>query len=81
MPFGLTNAPAVFQYLVNDVLQDMLDQFVLYIWKIYSTFLLMSRLIQHVRQVLQPLLDHQLFVKPEKCEFHVPTVSFLGFVI
>jgi len=28
MPFGLTNAPAVFQALMNDVLRDMLDVFV-----------------------------------------------------
>ena len=27
--FGLTNAPAVFQAFVNDVLRDMLNQFVL----------------------------------------------------
>lgn len=29
MPFGLTNAPAVFQCLINDVLRDMLNKFVL----------------------------------------------------
>lgn len=28
MPFGLTNAPAVFQALDNDVLRDMLNDFV-----------------------------------------------------
>lgn len=28
MPFGLTNTPAVFQALGNDVLRDMLNQFV-----------------------------------------------------
>lgn len=28
MPFGLTNAPAVFQALVNDILWDMLNEFV-----------------------------------------------------
>lgn len=28
MPFGLTNAPAVFQSLVNGVLRDMLNRFV-----------------------------------------------------
>ncbi len=28
MPFGLSNAPAVFQALVNDVLRDMVDQFI-----------------------------------------------------
>lgn len=29
MPFGLTNAPAVFQALINNVLRDMINQFVL----------------------------------------------------
>ncbi len=28
MPFGLSNAPVVFQALVNDVLRDMVDQFI-----------------------------------------------------
>ena len=28
MPFGLTNVPTVFQGLVNDVLRDMISQFV-----------------------------------------------------
>ncbi len=28
MPFGLSNSPAVFQALVNDVLRDMVDQFI-----------------------------------------------------
>lgn len=37
--------------------------------------------VQHVRQVLQGLLENQLFVKAEKCEFHKTSVSFLGFII
>jgi transposase InsO family protein len=37
--------------------------------------------VQHVRRVLQRLLENQLFVKAEKCEFHVPEVSFLGFIV
>ncbi len=28
MPFGLSNSPAVFQALVNDVLRDIVDQFI-----------------------------------------------------
>ena len=33
-------------------------------------------------QVLQRLLENQLYVKAEKCEFHRSSVSpFLGFVI
>jgi hypothetical protein len=28
IPFGLTNAPAIFQYLMNDIFQEFLDDFV-----------------------------------------------------
>jgi len=31
--------------------------------------------------VLQRLLENKLYVKAEKCEFHVSTVTFLGYVI
>ncbi|KAF7646418.1 hypothetical protein LDENG_00188160 [Lucifuga dentata] len=75
MPFGLTNAPAVFQALVNDVLRDMINRFV---------FVYLDNLdehVAHVRLVLQRLLENQLYVKAEKCEFHKTTASFLGFII
>lgn len=82
MPFGLTNAPAVFQNLVNDVLRDMLNVFVF----VYLDDILVFSPDEethkdHVRKVLQRLLDNQLYVKAEKCEFHKPSVSFLGFVL
>ena len=82
MPFGLTNAPAVFQNLVNDVLRDMLNVFVF----VYLDDILIfspdeQTHTQHVRLVLQRLLQNQLFVKAEKCEFHKPSISFLGFVL
>lgn len=35
--------------------------------------------VQHVRQVLQRLLYNELFVKAEKCEVHVNSISFLAF--
>eukprot|EP00066_Takifugu_rubripes_P017527 XP_011606793.1 PREDICTED: uncharacterized protein LOC105417071 [Takifugu rubripes] len=82
MPSGLTNAPAVFQALVNDVLRDMLDRFV---FVYLDDILIFSKghkdHVQHVWAVLQRLLDNQLFVKAEKCQFHAPSVSFLGFII
>lgn len=37
--------------------------------------------MQHVRLVLKRLLENKLFVKSEKCEFHVASVSFLGFAV
>lgn len=82
MPFGLTNAPAVFQTLVNDVLRDFIGIFV---FVYLDDILIFSKdpadHVGHVRQVLQRLLENRLFVKLEKCEFHVPSVSFLGYII
>lgn len=82
MPFGLTNAPAVFQALVNDILRDLLN---VCVFVYLDDILIFSKSRQehvvHVRQVLQRLLENRLFVKAEKCEFHVSEVSFLGFVI
>ena len=72
--FGLTNAPAVFQTLVNDVLQDIFVFVYLDDILIFSHFLDYYRL--HVRQVIQRLLKNKLFVKAEKCEFHRNSVSF-----
>lgn len=82
MPFGLTNAPAVFQALINDVLRDMLNRFV---FVYLDDILIFSRTpqehVQHVKLVLQRLLENRLYVKAEKCEFHVSSVSFLGFIV
>lgn len=82
MPFGLANAPAVFQAFVNDVLREFLDTcVVVYIDDIlvYSTNLESHR--KQVRAVLRRLLEHNLYVKGEKCEFERKQVKFLGYVI
>ncbi|KAG1928799.1 hypothetical protein F2P79_023363 [Pimephales promelas] len=82
LPFGLVNAPAVFQALVNDVLRDMLNVFVfVYLDDILIFSPSLQVHVQHVRRVLQRLLENRLFVKAEKCSFHVPSVTFLGSVI
>lgn len=82
MPFGLTNAPAVFQGLINDVLRNMLNHYVfVYLDDILIFSKSLHEHVHHVRSVLQCLLNNNLFVKPEKCEFHVSKVSFLGFIL
>ena len=83
MPFGLCNAPATFQSYINDALHEFLDEFcVAYLDDvlIYTDGSLEDH-INHVRQVLQRLLDNGLYVKLEKCEFHVQETKFLGFII
>ena len=61
MPFGLTNALVVFQSLVNDVLQDMLNRSV---FVYLDDILIFSKSVEehriHVRQVLQRLLENQV---------------------
>ncbi|KAI2664272.1 Transposon Tf2-9 polyprotein [Labeo rohita] len=82
LPFGLANAPSVFQALVNDVLRDMLNIFVfVYLDDILIFSPSVSDHVQHVRRVLQRLLENRLFVKAEKCVFHVKSVTFLGHVV
>ncbi len=82
MPFGLSNSPAVFQALVNDVLRDMVDQFIyVYLDDILIFSSSLQEHVQHVRRVLQRLLENGLFVKAEKCAFHAQSVPFLGYII
>lgn len=67
MPFGLTNAPAVFQALVTDVLCDFLNVFVfVYLDDIFIFSPDEQIHIQHVRKVLQHVLEHQLYDKAKK---------------
>ncbi|KAK3545548.1 hypothetical protein QTP70_008157 [Hemibagrus guttatus] len=82
MHFGLTNAPAVFQSLINEVFQDILGRWVIaYIDDIlvYSTSL--EEHVRHVRAILSRLRQNHNYIKPEKCEFHRTTNTFLGYVI
>ena len=79
MPFGLTNAPATFCNLMNDVLYEFLDSFVVVYLDdivIYSESL--DAHLGHLRQVFSRLREHQLYVKKEKCEFCRQEVMFLG---
>ncbi|KAK3507316.1 hypothetical protein QTP70_013715 [Hemibagrus guttatus] len=82
MPFGLTNAPAVFQALINGVFQDLLGKWVIaYIDDILVYSASLEEHVLHVQEVLSRLQQHHLYVKLEKCEFHRPTMTFLGYVV
>ncbi len=82
MPFGLVNAPATFQRLVNDVLRPFLDiSVVVYLDDILIFLDDLEQHVKHVKEVLERLAAASLYVKLEKCSFHVKTVEFLGYVI
>ncbi|KAL0188441.1 hypothetical protein M9458_015540, partial [Cirrhinus mrigala] len=82
MPYGLSISPSVFQTFMNEVFREFLHRFVVVNIDdilIYSRNQAEHR--QHIRQVLQKLCEHSLYLKLEKCEFHQPSVQFLGYVI
>ncbi|KAL0154063.1 hypothetical protein M9458_050637 [Cirrhinus mrigala] len=61
MPFGLSNSPSIFQALVNDVFRGELNRYVIvYIDDILVYSENLQDHVQHVRNVLQRLIHHQL---------------------
>jgi hypothetical protein len=80
--FGLNRAPAYFMDLVDKVIMEYLDKFVVVfindVW-VYSKD--EEKYEEHLRLVLQKLQDHRLYVKLSKCKFWMKQVSFLTHVI
>ena len=83
MPFGLTNAPATCQELMNDTLREFLDIFVtVYLDNILIyTDRTLEKHKEHVKKVFQKLIERNLKVALEKCEFYKIEVEFLGYII
>jgi hypothetical protein len=68
MPFGITNSPATFYNLMNNVLYELLDEFVVvYLDNIVIFSQNMDGHVVHLDKVLPKLKEHELFVKKEKC--------------
>lgn len=82
MPFGLCNAPATFQRLMDEVLRDLLWDFVVVYLDDLNVF---SRTyaehLKHLRAVFDRLRQAGLKLNPEKCKFVSPELIFLGHVI
>ena len=82
MSFGLTNAPATFMDLMNIVLKNYLDLFVIFF---IDDVLIYSRSNEEhespLRVLLQTLKDHHLFAKFSKCEFWLQFFACLGHIV
>ena len=85
-PFGLTNAPAIFQWLMQRVLDgvnpeddpDFTDAYI-------EDVLVFSRTaedhVEHLRVVLDRLCKAGLKLKPKKCHFVHQSIEYLGYMI
>lgn len=81
MLYGLTNAPTVFQAFISEIFKNLLNQFVMvYTDNILIYSVTLDDHILHVHTVLTNLLQHQLYMKAEKCKFHRDTIMFLRYV-
>ncbi|KAL5504680.1 hypothetical protein ACEPAH_7343 [Sanghuangporus vaninii] len=83
MFFGLCNAPATFQGFMNDIFRDLIHEGIVIIYLddilIFSNTLEEHR--ERTRRVFEILRKNKLFLKPQKCEFEVSTVKYLGHII
>jgi len=67
---------------MNDVLCEYLDVFVvIYLDDVLIYLENASEHKRHIRMVLEKLRQTGLYAKPEKCQFSVQEVAFLGFLI
>ncbi len=82
MLFEFTNVLTTFQEIINDVLRQYLNRFVITYLNdiiIYSNTL--KEHVNYVFKVLECLNKRNLHLKLKKCEFHRKEVDFLKFVV
>ncbi len=71
MSFELTNASTICQKMINDVLRQYLNQFVItYLNDIIIYSKILKKHISYVFKVLECLNIRNLYLKLKKCEFH-----------
>jgi hypothetical protein len=83
MFFGLTNSPATFQTMMNDMFTDMISEGMVVVY-LDDILIFTKDLEEHrriTRWVLRRLAEHQLYLRPEKCEFEKTRIVYLGLII
>ncbi|QLI66561.1 Transposon Tf2-12 polyprotein [Metarhizium brunneum] len=82
MPFGLCNAPASFQHYINHTLYDLLDKTcTAYLDDVLVYSQTRKEHRQHVREVIDRLIEAGLQIDINKCEFETTKTKYLGLII
>jgi len=83
MFFGLTNSPAMFQAMMNELLRDLTNtgKVAVFIDDVIVGTETEEGHDELVTKMIKRLEENDLYVKPEKCQWKVKEVEFLGVVI
>ena len=80
LPFGVSSAPAIFQRVMENLLQGI-SGICVYIDDILITGSTEQEHLENLSKVLNRLATAGMRLQKEKCEFLLPSVSYLGHVI
>src|ERR1700760_4562195 len=84
MFFGLTNSPATFQTMMDQVFREEIATRDVFIYMDDILIATEGTLVQHeqmVERILKKLMEHDLYLKPEKCSFHKLEIDYLGVIV
>ena len=83
MFFGLTNSLAMFQTMINKILQDLINtgKVASFINDVVIGIEIEEEHDELVEEVVRRLVENDLYVKLEKCKWKIREVGFLGVVI
>src|SRR5882672_193522 len=83
MFFGLCNSPATFQRMMNEIFEEEIFERWCLIYM--DDILILSETeredSERTIRILDKMILHNLFCKPEKCEFKTQKVEYLGFIL
>jgi hypothetical protein len=82
LSFGLTNGPAIYQYYINDILFDYLDDF--YTAYLNNILIYSDNKLEHeyyIRKILEKLRNTGLQINLKKYEFYIIRTKYLEFII
>lgn len=83
MFFGLCNSPATFQSMMDELLKDLVDRGVVFV---YMDDILVATETKEehekvLREVLTILRDNKLYLNADKCQFFADKVEYLGLIL
>ena len=91
MSFELINVSTNFQIYINKIFHVFFDLFVLMYFddifiytkkdrKYFEKKNFLQKHINQIKQILEKLIQHELYCKFSKCKFHENSVNFLKFI-